>query len=325
MFHLIEPQLGRISGGLRYNHAVVEAAAGKIQRHELPGAWPQPTRADVQALTDLMHQLDGPVLLDGLIGCSLETPVCAPVPVVQLVHALAETPTAKHRESNCLRAADAVVATSRFAAEALARRHGIAVAVAAPGVEPRPVATGSKGRHFISVGGIEPNKNQRFIVQVLGQLDSLGLTDWHCTFAGPATDAAYAAGLRHDLAQLPGSRTTLAGELDADALAALYDTADLLVFPSRAETFGLVVREATAAGIPAFVTAGTGAEEALGGGTALELEESAWVEALRRWLTEPNLRDTFQADAQAARQRLSYGWQATANTVLDVLESVGSG
>lgn len=325
MFHLIEPQLGRISGGLRYNHAVVEAAAGQIQRHEIPGAWPHPIRADVQALNDLICRLDGPVLLDGLIGCSLEPPVCAHVPIVQLVHALAESPTARDRERNCLKAADAVVATSRFAAEALKHRHGIEVTVAAPGVEPRPVATGSKGRHFISVGGIEPNKNQRFLAHVLGQLDSLGLTDWHCTFAGPATDTAYAAELRRDLAQLPGSRTTLAGELDADALAALYDTADLLVFPSRAETFGLVVREATAAGIPALVTAGTGAEEALGGGTALELEEAAWVDALRRWLTEPSLRETFQTDAQVARQRLSYGWQATANTILNVLASVGSG
>ena len=325
MFHLVEPQLGRISGGLRYNHAVIDAAAGKIQRHELPGAWPQPTRADVQALTDLLRRLDGPVLLDGLIGCALDAPVCADVPIVQLVHALAESPTATHREENCLKAADAVVATSHFAAEALQERHDIDVVVAAPGVEPRPVATGSKGRHFISVGGIEPNKNQRFLARVLGQLDALGLTDWHCTFAGPATDTAYAAGLRRDLAQLPGSRTTLAGELDADALAALYDTADLLVFPSRAETFGLVVREATAAGIPAFVTAGTGAEEALGGGAALALDETAWVEALRRWLTEPSLRETFQADARVARQRLSYGWQATANTVLDVLESVRSG
>src|SRR5699024_2151255 len=146
----IEPQLGRISGGLRYNHAVVDAAAGTIQRHELPGAWPHPIRADVQALNDLIRRLDGPVLLDGLIGCSLESPVCAHVPIVQLVHALAESPTARDRERNCLKAADAVVATSRFAAEALEQRHGIEVTVAAPGVEPRPVATGSKGRHFIS-------------------------------------------------------------------------------------------------------------------------------------------------------------------------------
>ena len=114
MFHLIEPQLGRISGGLRYNHSVVEAAAGKIQRHELPGAWPQPTRADVQALTDLIHQLDGPVLLDGLIGCSLRhlsahpcrsSNSCTPWPKLRLLNTV---------KANCLKAADAVVAHESF-------------------------------------------------------------------------------------------------------------------------------------------------------------------------------------------------------------------
>ena len=325
MFHLLEPQLGRISGGLRYNHAVVDAAGGKILRHELPGAWPHPTQEDVAALHELIGRLDGPILLDGLIGCALETPVAARVPVVQLVHALAEDETAVRREKGCLMASDAVVATSRFAAEALRSRHDIDVVVAAPGVEERPAATGRSGGHFISVGGIEPNKNQRFIAHVLTRLDSLGLTEWHCTFAGPATDTTYAEGLHYDLVQLPAARTTVAGELDPEALAALYDTADLLLLPSRAETFGLVVREATAAGIPALVTAGTGAEEALGGGAALELDESQWTQALQLWLTDAEYRTQFQADARAARQQLIYGWRATAETIVEVLESVRSG
>src|SRR5690625_1523957 len=178
MFHLIEPQLGRISGGLRYNHAVVDAAAGRIIRHELPGAWPKPTQTDVSALHELISSLNAPVLLDGLIGCSLSSPVVADVPIVQLVHALADTPSAQHRERVCLRAADAVIATSQFAADRLTRRHNIDVTVAQPGVGPLPAATGSDGGHFICVGGIEPNKNQRFLTYVRPRVREEGLTDW---------------------------------------------------------------------------------------------------------------------------------------------------
>lgn len=322
MFHLIEPQLGRISGGLRYNHAVIDAADGRITRHALAGAWPEPSDHDIRQLKELIAALDGPTLLDGLIGCSLDSPVESQRPIVQLVHALAETPKAKRREETCLRAADAVVATSQYAANTLQHRYGLDIIVATPGVQARPLAVGSKGSHFISVGGIEPNKNQRFIAAVLTELHTKGVTGWHCTFAGPATDSKYAEALQQDLAELPAGSTTVAEELDAPALAALYDSADLLLLPSHTETFGLVVREATAAGIPAFVTAGTGAEEALGGGTPLELEPAVWVETLHRWLTDTSYRKQLQQDAKVARQQLTYGWQATADTILEALESV---
>ena len=324
MFHLIEPQLGRISGGLRYNHAVVEAAEGKILRHELAGAWPHPSRDDLSALQQMIAGLDGPVLLDGLIGCALPSPLDSPVPIVQLVHALAEAPEAQRREGTGLQAADAVVATSRFAADELQRRYGLEIVVASPGVQPRPMATGGNGGHFICVGGIEPNKNQLFLARVFHRLQSLGLSSWHCTFAGPLNDSDYAAQLREALADLPQSCTTMTGELDEAALAALYDAADLLLLPSRAETFGLVVREAAAAGIPALVSSGTGAEEALGAGAALALEEEVWVRALQRWLTDEHHRHQKQVEARTARQHLTYGWQATARTILEVLASVGS-
>jgi len=321
MFHLIEPRLGRISGGLRYNHAVLDAANGRITRHELAGTWPDPSDEHIDQLDQLIARLDGPVLLDGLIGCALENPLDAHVPIVQLVHALATNPEAKRRQEICLQAADAVVATSRYAADKLQQRSGVEAVVATPGVQARPLATGSNGTHFVNVGGLEPNKNQRFLAAVLTQLHTMGVSGWHCTFAGPTTDAGYAEELRQDLAQLPVSSTTIAGELDTEALDALYDSADLLLLPSQAETFGLVVREATAAGLPALVTAGTGAEEALGGGAALELDHTIWVEALQRWLTDTAYRTRLQGDAKVARQQLTYGWRATADTILEVLES----
>ncbi|HJF13989.1 MAG TPA: glycosyltransferase family 4 protein [Enteractinococcus helveticum] len=324
MFHLIEPELGRISGGLRYNWAVVAAAEGQLVRHSLAGGWPEPSDQNIVDLVYLIDSVDGPVVLDGLIGCSLPTPVRAKVPILQLVHALAQTPEATRRERTCLQAADAVVVTSHFAANQLLNRYGVRAIVAPPGVEKRPLAAGGNGGNLISVGALEPNKNQVFIAEVLELLATRGVSNWHCTFAGPLHDAEYAHQLGTTLARLPEDTTTVTGGLGETQLAALYHQADLLVFPSRAETFGLVVREATAAGIPAFVTAGTGSQEALGAGQALPLDAELWADALEQWLTDVQYRRRLQTLARTARQHLSYGWLATANTILEVLRAVSA-
>ena len=53
-------------------------------------------------------------------------------------------------------------------------------------------------------------------------------------------------------------RVSLAGDLDAAALAALYDRADLFVLPTLYEGYGMAVAEALARGLPVVSTA-TGA------------------------------------------------------------------
>ena len=47
-----------------------------------------------------------------------------------------------------------------------------------------------------------------------------------------------------------GTATTFTGHIDGDELARIYASADIFVFPSSLETFGLVVTEAMAAGLP---------------------------------------------------------------------------
>jgi|SRR5690625_1302196 len=320
MFRLIEPALGRVSGGLRYNHAVAAAAGNTLSIQQLPGSWPDPTAHDVAVLQQTVEGLDAPILLDGLIGCSLPSPVQASVPIVQLVHALAEGPEAQRREALNLHAASAVVTTSQFAADQLYQRHGLRAVTATPGVEPRPLAIGGDGGSMICVGAIEHNKNQLFLANVLDRLSQRDDTAWQCAFAGPLTDPAYAQQVRRALDPIP--QATLAGELSAPDLAELYYRADLLVLPSLAETYGLVIDEASAAGIPAFVTAGTGAEEALGAGEALPLDELVWTAALYRWITDRPYRAALRRQAHQAREQLQYGWEPTAQRILQVLKEV---
>ena len=177
--HLIEPDLGRVSGGLRYNESLAAGAdellrqTGVIQRHSVPGTWPHPSAEDEATVHELAATLDAPVVVDGLIGSALSTPLDLDVPVIQLLHAILgeSDPAALDRERTNMHAADAVVTTSPHSVKTLKQLTGIWASVAMPGVDLKPVAQGSpRLNRFICVGAVEPNKNQLFLTEVFSAL-----------------------------------------------------------------------------------------------------------------------------------------------------------
>jgi glycosyltransferase involved in cell wall biosynthesis len=125
-------------------------------------------------------------------------------------------------------------------------------------------------------------------------------------------------------------RVTFAGPLVGPALEAAYDGADVVVLPSRGESFGMVVTEALARGLPVVATRTGGVPEALGrapGGTLPGLlvapdDPAALADALTRWLDEQHLRNRLRRAAASRRPTLS-GWGTTAAGLADVLTSVG--
>ena len=80
---------------------------------------------------------------------------------------------------------------------------------------------------------------------------------------------------------VPGVR--FLGEQDREALRALYHAADVLVFPSRYDPWGLVVNEAACAGLPAIASDGAGASrDMIRDGENGMLVEAGSEESLRR-------------------------------------------
>jgi glycosyltransferase involved in cell wall biosynthesis len=141
---------------------------------------------------------------------------------------------------------------------------------------------------------------------------------WACTLvgAGPAVPEA-----------IPGVR--LAGPLTGAALDSAYANADLFVLPSRAETYGMVVTEALARGLPVVASAVGGVPEALGstdGGLPGRLlppgDPDALAAALRDWLTDPALRERWRTAARTRRESLT-GWDETARQLAEILSPAG--
>ncbi|MGN9908642.1 glycosyltransferase [Phytohabitans sp. LJ34] len=263
------------SGGNRYDRRACErlAALGwHVVEHPVHGAWPRPDAAQVAHLAATLASVPdgGLTLLDGLVACAapeVVVPASARLRVAVLVHLPlvdeAGDADLDARERQTLRAAAAVIATSDGAARRLTTLHGLdQVHVAAPGVDPAPLSTGTgAGSRLLCVAAVTPRKAQDLLVAALATLPDV---DWTCTVVGALDrDPAYAARVTAAAAELDG-RVTFTGPLAGADLDARYAAADLLVLPSHAETYGMVVTEALARGVPVLATEVGGVPEALG-------------------------------------------------------------
>jgi len=340
------------SGGNTYNRelvAALRAAGTDVVVHALPGAWPDPTGTDLERLAEVLaaHPVS---LVDGIVAGGSPGPVADAVAagrrVVVLVHMAAAdevglpAPDATRREEaegRALRAATTVVATSRTAAEDLAARHRLSdVRVARPGARRAASAFGSSPPRILAVANLTATKDPLTLVRALGRVQDLELTA--VLVGSPDADPTYARTVRREAEGL-GERVRFAGALVGDALEEQWAAADLLVLTSRTETFGMVVLEALAHGVPAVVGAGTGAVEALtrgAPGTATEPsgavlagpdipgaavptgDPDALAAVLRRWLTDAGLRTAWRRTAHDRRDRLP-GWDVTAAIVGQLL------
>jgi glycosyltransferase involved in cell wall biosynthesis len=127
-----------------------------------------------------------------------------------------------------------------------------------------------------------------------------------------------------------GDRVRFAGPRTGPELDRAYATADLLVLASHAETYGMVVTEALARGLPVLAADVGGVAEALGragdgsrpGLLVAPGDPAALGAALRRWLGDADLRRRLRRAARERRASLRR-WAATTSVVAGVLAEAG--
>jgi glycosyltransferase involved in cell wall biosynthesis len=349
--HVVVPEgfdnPGQPSGGNIYDRRVCAGLAETgwdVLVATVAAAWPAP---DLAARADLARIVcaipDGEiVLIDGLIASPTATqllPHANRLRMRVLLHmplatALDTCPDARALRSEhvVLRAATGVVVTSEWTRQQVLTRYGIPacrVHVARPGVDrvaarPRPV----RG-HLMCVGALGRHKGQDLLVEALAELADL---DWHCVLAGPLDrDPDFVDQLQSRITRLGyGSRVRLAGVLTAAVLGHAYTTADLLVAPSRSETYGMAVTEALAHGLPVIAAAVGGLPEALGcstdGNCAGQLipsnDPAALAAAIGDWLGDERHRHRLRAAARNRRSSLR-GWEETTQEIGNALTAPG--
>ncbi|WP_203861419.1 glycosyltransferase family 4 protein [Plantactinospora mayteni] len=340
---------GAPSGGNHYDRQVVTGLTRlgwRVRELAVPGSWPRPAEAERTALAAALAGVpDGAVvLLDGLVACGVPEvvgPAAGRLRVAVLVHLPLGDETGlppevaarlDDRERQTLRAAPVTVATSAGTGRRLVERHGLPAArvhVVPPGVAAAPLAPGTDGAaSLLCVASVIPRKGHDVLVEALATIPD---RPWTCRCVGPVDrDPGHLDRLRHTVeAAGLADRVRFVGPRTGSGLAAEYAAADLLVLPSRAEPYGMVVTEALARGVPVLGSAVDGLPEAVGrtpDGVVPGLlvppgDPTALAGALRRWFAEPGLRHRLRAAARDRRADLP-GWDVTAARLGEVLTAL---
>jgi glycosyltransferase involved in cell wall biosynthesis len=235
-------------------------------------------------------------------------------------------------EERVLGSVAAVVTTSAWSRERVRRWYGLRdVAVVVPGVDlveaPVPVNVGG-GTSFLCVAAVHPGKGHDLLLEALA---GLGDRAWTLTCVGSLdVDPDNVAALQTQVyARSWERRVIFTGPLGRGTLAAAYDAADLLVLPSRSESYGMVVVEALSHGVPVVATAVGGVPEALGGAPVGALpgllvppeDPAALTGALCAWLDDPGLRERL-GHATARRRSTLRRWDDTVADLDVVLDRV---
>ena len=346
--HVVVPEgiddPARPSGGNTYDRRVCRGLAAlgwAVHEHAVPGAWPRPGVPAHAALARAVQQIpDGAVVLvDGLIASTAPealVPQARRLRLVVLVHMpLGHRPpddeagAVRAREQEVLAAAAAVVSTSAWTRRRLGELYALPadrVHVTEPGVDAACLAPGTAaGGALLCVAALTPDKGHDVLLAGLATATDVS---WRCECVGSLVrDPAFADMVRRRARNSGlGDRVRFLGTRTGPELDRAYTAADLVVLASRAETYGMVVAEALARGLPVLATEVGGVTEALGHGEdgirpgllVPPGDPLALGVALRRWLCDAELRARLR---QAARQRRGSlrPWPATASVLGGVL------
>ncbi len=113
---------------------------------------------------------------------------------------------------------------------------------------------------------------------------------------------------RDELERAFGPRAEFTGRLAGKELAAAYRRADLFVFPSKHDTFGQVVMEAMASGLPVVVTDRGGPQELVEDGIAgFVADDDSFTERVRELVVCASLRHAMGRNARLAAEARSWG------------------
>jgi glycosyltransferase involved in cell wall biosynthesis len=301
----------RPSGGNVYDRRVLAGLAELgwgVHEHIGPGA-----PAGLAGLRD-----GAVVLVDGLVAGTELVAEARRLRMVVLVHMPLGPDVAGERA--VLEAAAGVVATSRWTRRRLLEWYSLdpaRVHVAEPGVEPAGLVPGTpSGSSLLCVGAVTALKGYDVLVEALGLVGDLS---WSCRGVGSlAVDPAFASAL--------GDAVELTGPLTRAELDAAYADADVLVLASRAETYGMVVTEALARGLPVIASDVGGVREALGREAGVLVppgDAVALAAALRHWLSDAEHRAALRAAARARRDDLG-DWRRTTALLAGALAEVAS-
>ena len=214
------------------------------------------------------------------------------------------------RKDEEIRLADRIVVLSSYARDTYLAAGVPAgrISVIAPGIwlpspdRHPPERHSADGVRFLFVGNVGRAKGVDLLLEAFVQLDAPGKR--LILIGSVAEEGVLPGALPEDV--------EYRGWLPRDAVYKAYSNADVLVLPSRADGFGLVVVEAMGCGLPVIVSSATGAKDGVEDRATGWIFESGNAEDLLRAMAAAHFRRASLADmgAQARQAVAKLTWDA---------------
>jgi phosphatidylinositol alpha 1,6-mannosyltransferase len=150
------------------------------------------------------------------------------------------------------------------------------------------------------VGRLTVEKNIRLLAKIEAALFAAGISGFRFSIVGQGAEEEWLkANMR---------TANLTGVLHGEALATAYANMDAFVFPSRTDTFGNVVLEALACGVPAIVTDCGGPQFIVKDGETgfIARDLGGFVGHIRHLMEHPGRRQAMREAARDAALQLSW-------------------
>ena len=175
------------------------------------------------------------------------------------------------------------------------------------------------GVMFLAVQRLAKEKRVDIVIRAMGELVSAN-PDAHLVIAGGGPCKDELTKLADSI--IPDGRARLLGRVSDDDLAALYRVADVFVFHSRYETFGVVLVEAMAAGLPIVTVNNTAIPELVEHGKNGLLvptyDHSAMADAMKLLVENPEMRTKMGQASKEASEK--FDWQEIASQYESALQ-----
>lgn len=357
MIVLLAPESRFISGGYLYNQGITDSLPREQFEYRRLPMEPDNTAQNRPpapvALPSFGVDPDAHLLLDSLYFAHprwVESLANShPGPLSMLVHYLPSrepllppaVAEAKHRdEEACLACCRSAVVPSRYLKAEIQRRHSktLPITVAAPGIVPAPtpgnlVDETQAAVQLLTVANWTASKNHRFLLPILAKLSNL---PWKWSIYGRADKTgALVQEFRRIAQELQiEARIHIGPPLPPKEVMSTMHRADLFIYPSLFESYGMVLAEALAAGLPIIANRIGGIPEVVEG-SPLKNDSPAgailcnfktppgsqteWQSALDRLIQHPQERQNL-GTAALERARSLPTWHTTADTILSHLE-----
>jgi glycosyltransferase involved in cell wall biosynthesis len=347
--------LDRVSGGYLYDRRVIGYLRERGARVDLlelaPGPYLlgplRPAPAALRRALGPSGPADGYdcIVIDELAHPAVVRPVAGRpphgAPVVTLVHHLrSREPRARLRwaaramERALLNRSDALIVNSRATADTVRELldRPVPLFLCPPGSDALPA--GPAGRRpartrpggpvrLLVTGNLIPRKGLDLLLPLLGAMRDLA---WELRVVGGWVDRGYKRKIDR-LVRCFGlaGRVHCTGPIAEESLAGEYRAADVFVFPSRYEGFGISLAEAVRAGLPfvAFDAGGIGEAARERSLLAPDGDTARFAALLRRLIAEPEHRSQAARRSRELAAELP-GWRETGRAFLAALEETAA-